>query len=236
MAKAVNIEMDARNLNGALRELSRLSGKDFRTVVQHETTKIMEGALKRTPAAKVGDIRKNSDDYEFITASAHTYATKGERSAGRYQGFARKKGNHASPRVVYYRFNRYPDELWAKLMDLKKKRVQRRIMARGLLKKSWIQVAEKIGIALEGVAGYVAGANSGGRDYPEDTKGGQRRSISNFEIWGVIERVYDWRIIKALSASMRARINYFRTNLKKGVFLKGKEIARRYPGLYVNGN
>lgn len=237
MAKnPVKIHVDASRLNGALHELSRLTGKDFKTVVRHETGKIMQMALSRTPAAKAKDIKAGVENWEFITASADLYAPKTPRDAGRYQGFVPQKGGKGIPRVVYYKGNRYPQALWSQLMQIKERKIQRLLMARGLLKKSWIQVCHRMGVEIGNTPAYVAGATTPKGDYPEDARGGERGEGSKFSFWGEIDRIYDQRIIRALSSAMRGRVNYFKTNLRKGVFLKGKEIARRYPGLYVNGN
>lgn len=207
MGKAVNIEIDAHRLNGALRELSRLTGKDFRTVVRHETGKILEGAAKRTDMATVASIKENHEAQPVTTI------------AGK----------------IYFLNNRYPDAVWAKIQSFRAKRLKEKLAARGLARKVWLQIAQQLGIEIK-VAGQVVKATTPKGDYPQDASGSEAGSGSAFTIIGTSLRTYAPGIVGALAGAMRGRLVYFRRNLKTGVFLKAKEIARKYPGLYVNGN
>ncbi len=177
MAKAFECTMDTSRINGALAELSRITGRDFRDVVRSETQKILEKAVSNTPVATVELINKTTNP--------------GLRA--------------------------------------------RRLAARGLLKKVWVQVAAKLGMAVEGVPAYVDRAAAPGGDYPEDAVASEKGQGTKFSIEGASFRIYDPRIIGALQRAMNGRANYFRTNLRKGVFDKAEEIAKKYPGLSVNG-
>lgn len=50
--QAIDIQMDSSQLSGALRQLARLSGKDFSTVVDSEASAVLKSASKSTEAAK----------------------------------------------------------------------------------------------------------------------------------------------------------------------------------------
>jgi hypothetical protein len=169
--------MDTSRINGALAELARITGKDFKDVVDSEMQKILEKAVSNTPVATVALINKTKNP--------------GLRT--------------------------------------------RRLAARGLSKKGWVQVADKLGISLDGVPGYVGLANTSQGDYPEDAIATKKGVGSKYSIDGANFRVYDPRIIGAFAKAMNGRVNFFRQNLRKGVFDKAETIAAKYPGLTVNG-
>lgn len=176
MGKNFTANMDTSRINGALAELSRITGKDFKDVVRSEMTKILEKAVSNTPVATVELINRTKNP------------------------------------------------------DLR----ARRLAARGLLKKVWAQIAGKLGMALDGVPAYVDRAEAPGGDYPEDAVAAEKGVGSNFSIEGASYRVYDPRIIGAFARAMNGRANFFRQNLRKGVFDKAAAIAAKYPGLKVN--
>lgn len=177
MAKNFEIKMDTSRLNGALNELARITGRDFRDVVRSEMGKILEKAVSNTPVATVSLINETKNP--ALRA--------------------------------------------------------RRLAARGLLKKVWLQIAGKLGMAVEGVPAYVDRAQTASGDYPEDAVAAEKGQGSKFSIEGASYRIYDPRIIGAFSRAMNGRANFFRQNLRKGVFDKAEQIAAKYPGLKVNG-
>lgn len=174
---AFEVKMDTTRINGALAELSRITGKDFKDVVRSEMGKILERAVSNTPVASVALIKQTKNP-----------------------------------------------QLRA-----------RRLAARGLLKKVWAQIADKLGMAAVGVPAYVERAAAPGGDYPEDAVASEKGQGSKFSIEGASYRVYDPRIIGAFARAMNGRATFFRANLRRGVFAKAETIARKYPGLKING-
>lgn len=177
MARAFEVKMDTSRINGALAELSRISGRDFRDVVRSEMGKILEKAVANTPVATVALINQTKNP-----------------------------------------------QLRA-----------RRLAARGLLKKVWVQIAGKLGMAIDGVPAYVERSAAPSGDYPEDAVAGEKGQGSKYSIDGASYRVYDPRIVGAFARAMNGRASFFRANLRKGVFQKAEQIAAKYPGLKVNG-
>lgn len=169
--------MDTSRINGALTELARITGRDFRDVVRPEMQKILEKAVSNTSAASVTLINQTKN-----------------------------------PRLR-----------------------ETRLAARGLLKKVWQQIGGKLGMALEGVPAYVERASTPHGDYPENAEAREVGTGSKFSIEGASYRVYDPRIVSAFARAMNGRASFFRNNLRRGVFDKAEEIARKYPGLKVNG-
>jgi hypothetical protein len=173
---AISVTMDTSNLKGALSEIARLTGKDFRTVVRSETQKIFEKALSNTPVMLAADIQ--------TTKSPTLRAQK--------------------------------------------------LAARGLLKKVFVQAAEKVQIQLEGTPAYVDRAMAPGGDFPEDAQAKENTKGRAFSIDGEIFRTYDPRVFGALAKAVNGRTGFFRANLRRGVFDKMETIARKYPGMFVH--
>jgi len=203
MTMATTIQIDDRNLTNSLRALAKLTGASFRDVIRYETGKIMESAVKKTRSAQVQLIEKNARSAKVRTLpNGKTYLMRWKM----------------------------PDAVWAAILRQISNTIKRRKAARGLAKKSWKQVAASLGITVS-VPAYVAKAASRGNDYPSNATARENKSGNNFFISGTNERTYDPSIVKALRASMGARLSYFRRNLKNGVFKTARETAARYPGL-----
>lgn len=108
------------------------------------------------------------------------------------------------------------------------------LAARGLQKKVWAQIGEKMGVSVAGVPKYVQAATTRGGDFPEDAEGREKNQGSSYILEGVAHRIYWPGVFSALAKAVNGRTNFFRTNLRKGVFDKAETIARKYPGLHVN--
>jgi hypothetical protein len=108
----------------------------------------------------------------------------------------------------------------------------KKLAARGLLKKVWWQIGNRLQLNVDAPA-YVERAEAPGGDYPEDAVGREVTKGASFYIEGTTYRFYDPRMFGALAKAVNGRTNFFRTNLRNGVFDKAESIARKYPGLTV---
>ena len=126
--------------------------------------------------------------------------------------------------------NRYPDALWAALQLQIKNSIKASKAARGLAKKSWMQIAEKLGIEIS-IPNYVAKATTRGGDYPANAHGAEKQEDNAFHIEIRNSRTYSPSVVDSLRAAMRGRTRFFQNNLKRGVFQKTSELAAKYPGL-----
>jgi hypothetical protein len=186
----------------AFDEIARTAGVTYEEVVKSETQKILEAASKYTVAAKVKLITENAKTKPVRTLN-------GKR---------------------YYMKNRYPDALWAALQSQITTSIKRRQDARGLSKKSWLQIAEKLGFDIS-VPGYVAAATTRGGDYPENAQARENREGSDFSITLSNARTYSSSIYDAIRKAMNGREKFFKENMKAGVFKNIANIAAKYPGL-----
>lgn len=185
-----------------MREMSRITGLSFAEIIRAETKSILEAAAKKTAAAQVKLIEANANAKPVRTLN-------GKR---------------------YYMQNRYPDAIWKALQLQIKNSIKRRKDARGLSKKSWVQIAEKLGIEIS-VPNYVAKATTKSGDYPENAAGAEKLEGNSFNIEITNSRTYSPTVRDAIRAAMRGRTNFFKKNLRLGVFQKTAEIAAKYPGL-----
>jgi hypothetical protein len=216
----ITTQIDARNLNGALRQLARISGKDFKDVVSNETLKILETAMRGTSAASVGDIRSNVEKQQ---AGWYSAGDTKRPSTARTDGQGRR---------LYWLGNRYPAAIWAQIQAERAKNLKERLAARGLLKKGWYQLAADLGKIISAPA-YVKKATTPNGDYPEDASANETGEGSKYTITGTLSRTYDRRIYTALRKAINKRTAYFVRSLKKGLLDNSKLVAARYPGLYV---
>lgn len=108
-----------------------------------------------------------------------------------------------------------------------------KIAARGLQKKVWAQVGEKLGLQITKVPQYAQNATAPTGDHPEDAQGGPKTRGSSFSMEGEIFRVYWPGVRSALAGAINGRTGFFYRNLRKGVFDKAETIAKKYPGMHV---
>lgn len=202
MAKTSSINVVASDFSRAMREMSRITGVSFAEIIRAETKSILEAAAKKTAAAQVKLIEANERDQPVRVLNGK----------------------------IYYMKNRYPDALWAQLQAKVKRSIQLSKAARGLSKKSWVQIAEKLGISIT-TPNYVAKATTKNGDYPENAQGAEKQESNAFYIEITNYRTYSPTVRDAIRAAMRGRTNFFKKNLRLGVFQKTSEIAAKYPGL-----
>lgn len=117
----------------------------------------------------------------------------------------------------------------------RKKSIKRRKAARGLAKKGWVQAAQRLGLPIKKIPGYVAkaGSRGGQKDYPEDVTLTAIGEKQVFELEIKNKRTYAKGTIGALQSAIYGRIKYFDINCSKVLQNKTVEFAQKYPGLYA---
>lgn len=220
----ITIDMESRNLTGAMRQLARMTGRSFRDVVRAETQAALNTAQKskRMKSASETSITKSIDSRPFFTLHESEYAA-------RDRGDVRVTKNG----FVKYSTNRkYPNAIWEKAQAAKDASISKRIKSRGLQRKVFLQLAEKLSLKIN-VPAYVRNANANGKDYPNDAQAKEHGTVM-FTIECEIRRTYQQEIKGALISAIKGRRAFFLKNLRDGVFKNSKTIAAKYPGL-VNG-
>jgi hypothetical protein len=148
-----------------------------------------------------------------------------------------EKNAKAAPRrklngKLYKMSWKMPDAVWAMAQAQIAAAIKRRKASRGLAKKSWIQVAQSIGLSVS-APGYVESATTKNGDYSGDGKATEESNGSDFAIVLRNSRTYSPSVFDAIRKAMNGREKFFRENLKLGVFKSIETIAARYPGLYT---
>ena len=95
-------------------------------------------------------------------------------------------------------------------------------------------MAERWGLELKQIPKYALAATTPSGDHPEDAQGREVVSGASYSLHGEITRAYWPGMFSAVAGGINGRVNFFRTNLRRGVFDKLETIARKYKGLQIN--
>lgn len=223
---SATLRVDTRMFNVMTREIARSAGVPAEEVLANEVRKVLEATLKFTPTASVSSIRKNSENASFSMQPQTLYTPKRPRSGVTItqNGF-----------IAYYLANRYPADLWARMSARRKQSLLSKLRARGLARRSWLEIANKLGLKIS-YPGYVGSAvASTGKTYPENTRVRLQRQTGRLQI--VIENSQPTvnRIggSAALQRAINGRYKYFLRQMELGTFKALSKIARKYPGIKV---
>lgn len=252
-------ELDVRGFVGVCEQLSRLSGKDFAEVLLPQVAALLSACIRRTPVRTVGEIAKRvSKAGGYIEFSDGTVISTWKR-AGHAEMFldtstydesaARWPKKSDKPNVIggrsWHAMNdpnrHWSDARWASYLSyeaqrvrIMKERYQSVLEARGLAKKTWVQIADALGIDVK-AAGYVRNARYRGKDFNE---GFASRIVEQGAL--IIEMVNSNPLIVGklngygiIAGALRDREKAFNFDLEKGVFDDLKRRAQRYPGVFV---
>lgn len=201
---------DTSELNRICAALSRVTGMAQMEILENEVAAILQRALSRTKSARAQQIR---------------------------EAYAKKTWTHLDKKR-YYLKNRYPDELWARIVEARKETLRKRLQRRGLSKQSWEMLAQAMGMTIAAPA-FVKNANVNGRKFRENVlanKGTSRdkpfiegtNRAPSVDTPGAAGR-------SALQGAISGRVKFFEKNLAEGVFRDVREIAAKYPGMKVAG-
>lgn len=219
--KMADEKVNTGQFNAMCEQLSKLAATPHLKVVRSEVGSVLEKASEYTRKASAGKIRSRYQD--FVPMGMDSYSPKSVRRYG---------GNLRGNNLVYYMQNKYPNELWNALKARRRLLVERTLAARGLAKKSWLEIAEALGIQID-VPDYVRSAMpKTGKQY---TNAKVKQTISKDKIQIDISTaqptVNAIGGAGALARAMKGRIQYFNRNAEHAVFADVKRIAKAYPGL-----
>jgi hypothetical protein len=204
------LRIEVEKFNRAMREMKVRLGNTatLEQVVDFEVAKIIETALRRTKAATVSGIRANQEGREWTTFEGKKYKLS----------------------------NRMPRQLWLRIVANRRATLMRRLAARGLAKRSWLELARLLGVAIS-APGFVQIARrpsgSGGaenvevrRNHGSSGYGLQIANHSPLNQWS------DAR--QSFFAAVAGRRKFYEQNLRRRVFDNLRSVAKKYPGLVVS--
>lgn len=221
-------KVDTSAFNAMCKTGARLSAVPYDVFVRSEVGKVMEAAVKFTPAIQVQKARMQHESAQFSSQPASMYSPK---SKGPRNIKTNKKGGGY---IVYYLGNRYPNQLWGAMSGRRRAKLARILGARGLAKKSWLRIAEELGIAIK-APGFVRKAiATTQKQYPDiSTRVQKSQSQIRIDITNAQPTVNIPRVggAKALRLAISGRVKFYEQNVMRLVFNDVAKIAKAYPGI-----
>lgn len=216
------IEVDTSRFSEMCSALSVMMTAPPEQVLREEVGKVLSKAIENTDAAEIESIRRSSESATHSMQSASLYTPK--NPARRHL----RKG-----RVIYNLKWRYPDALWSSIRTARAIHLGKRIAARGLAKRSWYSLGQRIGVKVEAPAFVKKAVASTGKIYPEDAAATVNRGNGRIEY--IIENsqptVNAIGGAQALQRAIDGREKYFWINIEKGVFESMDKVVKKYPGI-----
>lgn len=235
--------------SAACRDLMKITGQEFETVLRHEVGKVLELTIDRTKKATPQKVMRNFFNQKMTMAKI-PYGGPETRSddpktrerlalqAGQRRGYGDAL-KYALPPYVGGKHktggagrHKHPNWLWNELRQRRAKSLKDKISRAGVSAKHWLQIANILGIPVSAPAQVRNAQNRKPFSVKASTNGNLRGM--NFVIQGqnfgrlsVVEAGGD----KALRSAIRSRVTFFKSALKKDAKSKVNIIARRYPDL-----
>lgn len=213
-------KVDTRPFNALCDQLSKLvPSVKVEQIVDGEVGKTLEGAVRNTKVASASRIKKRYD--EFVPLGMDAYSPKQIRR------FGNLKGNN----LVYYMENRYPNALWSRLRARRVQLIARLRQARGLARRSWLDIADQMGLQID-VPGYVrtAVATTGKTYRNTSAKRSRNKGGYSVRIINAQPTAINTNAARAIQRAMDGRSKYFLRQCEHGVFGDVAKVAKAYPG------
>lgn len=235
--------------SAACRDLMKITGQEFETVLRHEVGKVLELTIDRTKKATPQKVMRNFFNQKMTMAKI-PYGGPETRSddpktrerlalqAGQRRGYGDAL-KYALPPYVGGKHktggagrHKHPNWLWNELRQRRARSLKDKVSRAGVSAKHWLQIANILGIPVSAPAQVRNAQNKKPFAVKAMTNGNLRGM--NFVIQGqnfgrlsVVEAGGD----KALRSAIRSRVTFFKSALKKDAKSKVNIIARRYPDL-----
>ncbi len=206
MSDFIKCDIDMSQFTRMLHELKdSVPSANEVDIIRNEVGKVLERAEQLTESASVSKIKQRSADAKYTT----------------YQG------------KVYKLSNKYPSSLWQSIKSKRAADLAKKLHARGLAKKSWVMLANKLGIPIKAPQYVLRAVATTGREYYEDVNATEHYDDKKVEIR--IEN--NQPTINAIGGSVilemaiAGRVKFYFRNLEHGVFMSLEKITKKYPGI-----
>lgn len=188
--------------------------KEMQDIVDYEMGRVLNRTLALTGSADEEKIRKKWKGKRVLTL------------LGRKIGLVNKKTG---------RPQKFPDGLWANIESARATGLARTLAKVGASKATWAAIARKLGQEIS-VPKYVDNVMiPGGVDrfaVVTRTGDGLKYGVTVVNKFGV-QNFTPPGGRQALFTAFAGRVNFYRTNMAKGVFDSASKIAAKYRGLFV---
>lgn len=237
--------------SAACRDLMKITGQQFETVLRHEVGKVLELTIDRTKKATPQKVMRNffnqkmtSQDIAYGGPETRSNNPNVRERLARQAGQRRGESKNGKLKYALAPFvggkhktggagrHKHPNWLWSELRQRRAKSLKDKISRAGVSAKHWLQIANILGIPVR-ASSQVRNAENKKPFAVKAMTNGTLRGM-NFVIQGqnfgrisVNEAGGD----KALRSAIRSRVTFFKSALKKDAKSKVNIIARRYPDL-----
>jgi hypothetical protein len=245
MSDAMTFTLDSSTFDGGMRELARITGKDFKDVVHHEGHAILKKAIKKTKSASLANIKAHytykgvgttpSSVIGHVTLNGKKRRVRSIRYFGRW--VEDKKGRRWDKFKINPEFKQLDKFLKARMKWAKDRR--------GQSKATWLYIAKRAKLHhFSGLPAYVIKALN---LMPQSLKSqlrGEDHGLASSEYYLLIGNAGRTAMAPqsrkgpggyfAFKDAYNGRIAYFKMNMEKGAFETIEEILKKYPGLSVS--
>lgn len=231
----VSCQVDTSGFEAACLALAKVTGKSMESVVTSELGRVLDQTISYTPSASKAKIDARFEAARFTAQPPDLYTPRTK------VGLKRRSQAHLYKGKLRYNLveNRYPDPLWQSIKVEREKSRKRKYGAIGLARKSWWDIAQRLGLPVSRnrVAKAIA---TTGKEYPQDIS--VSKSVQETEIAVAFINAQPTVNLpsvngrRALQSAINNRVKAFLANLHLGVFKSMEQIAHQYPGLKLNLN
>jgi hypothetical protein len=237
-------EKAARRFHSATRELMRLSGQDFETVIKAELGAMLSSAVRTTKKATVKSITHSHQKqpgarYDFNYAGPESRTGKTYTAAEAARLAARAAQRRGRGKLVYYfpgsqQPKAYPAWLWSQIQQARARRLPQKLQARGLAASMFVKIGEALGLEVKAAAYLRRAAHHKKGEMRELLGVTSKGSGNRYEVGFVnnLTHLNRWAGAGlAFRKALNARANYFSRAVKLAAQGKIKKTLDRYPGL-----
>lgn len=200
---------------GFLKELKYAVGNrtTMRRVITYEVGRVLERSLALTGAADTGKIRERVKNRSMFMVDGKRYFLS-------YKGKAQ----------------RVPDAIWARIPDMRKRSLTRKLAAAGITKKSWLHLADMIGEQIKAPA-YVRQAKVSNPGEPGNVRIAWKEEgdacVLMIENNCPMLGYPGTEGTQAFFAALAGRIKFFQQNMARGVYLDAEKAAKKHKGIFI---
>tara|TARA_R110002020_G_scaffold57231_6_gene157710 strand:- start:709 stop:1443 length:735 start_codon:yes stop_codon:yes gene_type:complete len=239
MAEPFRIAMDTSAFDEAIVELSRLTGKSFKTVLLSECASILGASIKRTKPSTAAVVNahyayKDGQPNKKTIPWVYLNGVKTRVRSVKRKGMLMPNGKW-NPKRLNPQWKLVQDEL-KRLLAIARSR-------KGLSKATFLDIAVQLkikGKLKPPFPDYAVKAHAGFTQKIKQTLSGKSREMGEefvIEVRNTSRAAMSPKSKKgaggfdAFRKSFNGRTSYFEENVSRGVFNKAKNITKRYPGL-----
>lgn len=234
-----------QRFSDAVRQLGKMSGKNFEAVIRHELGAILTSAVRNTKKATVKSIRENARRRPGMVLDSDEYQGPQSRTGKQYTPSQRQRlidraaKRRADSPLIYYlpgsrQPKRYPDWVWTQIQQKRERQLKERLGARGLAAKMWLHISDQLRLNVQAPAYIRKARNAKQGDLKEmvsTAQGGRGAEYSVGFVNSLTKTNPHARAGLAFRRALNARANYFRKSVQlaaKGVI---GSVFERYPNL-----